>query len=100
MDSKRGRTSVRPISVSIVLPLLLAMAALCANAQSPAGTKQLPPRKKIYNPPYPNNPVKPFRIIGNIYYVGETNYTSFLIHTPKGIILLDAMTDPEAPAIR
>lgn len=36
-----------------------------------------------------NTPVKPFRIIGNIYYVGASDLTSFLIATPQGHILLD-----------
>jgi len=37
-----------------------------------------------------NQPVKPFRIIGNIYYVGASDVTSFLIVTPQGHILLDS----------
>ena len=36
-----------------------------------------------------NQPMTPFRIIGNIYYVGASDVTSFLITTPKGHILLD-----------
>lgn len=36
-----------------------------------------------------NEPMTPFRIIGNIYYVGASDVTSFLITTPKGHILLD-----------
>ncbi len=31
----------------------------------------------------------PFRIMGNLYYVGASDITSFLIVTPKGNILLD-----------
>ena len=37
-----------------------------------------------------NQPVKPFRIIGNIYYVGASDIASYLIVTPKGHILLDS----------
>jgi metallo-beta-lactamase class B len=36
-----------------------------------------------------NQPVKPFRIAGNLYYVGASDITSYLITTPKGHILLD-----------
>jgi len=36
-----------------------------------------------------NQPVTPFRIIGNLYYVGASDVTSYLIATPKGLILLD-----------
>lgn len=37
-----------------------------------------------------NQPQKPFRIIGDIYYVGASDVTSYLIVTPKGDILLDS----------
>lgn len=37
-----------------------------------------------------NTPVQPFRIIGNIYYVGASDLTSFLITSPQGHILLDS----------
>lgn len=36
-----------------------------------------------------NQPVPPFRIAGNIYYVGASDITSFLIVTPAGDIVLD-----------
>ena len=36
-----------------------------------------------------NQPVKPFRIIDSIYYVGASDVTSFLIATSEGLILLD-----------
>jgi metallo-beta-lactamase class B len=36
-----------------------------------------------------NTPVKPFRIIGNVYYVGASDLTSFVITSPQGHILLD-----------
>lgn len=34
-------------------------------------------------------PVEPFRIVGNIYYVGGANISSYLITTPQGHILID-----------
>ncbi|MCA1827486.1 MAG: hypothetical protein LC689_11195 [Myxococcales bacterium] len=33
-----------------------------------------------------NQPVQPFRIAGNLYYVGANEITSFLIATPAGHI--------------
>jgi len=36
-----------------------------------------------------NTPIAPFRIAGNIYYVGAAEVTSFLVTTPKGHILID-----------
>ncbi|HEX5483162.1 MAG TPA: subclass B3 metallo-beta-lactamase [Terriglobia bacterium] len=46
----------------------------------------------------PNQRVSPFRIMGNVYYVGGSNVTSFLIVTRQGSILIDggyARTAPE-----
>src|SRR5512146_2519975 len=47
-----------------------------------------------------NQPVQPFRIIGNIYYVGASDVTSFLITSPQGHILLDGGFVETAPMIR
>ena len=46
-----------------------------------------------------NQPVKPFRVIGNIYYVGASEVSSFLITTPKGHILLDSGFAETVPLI-
>ncbi len=46
-----------------------------------------------------NQPVEPFRIVGNVYYAGATEVTSFLIATPKGLILLDGGLPETAPLI-
>jgi metallo-beta-lactamase class B len=47
-----------------------------------------------------NVPTKPFRMIGNIYWVGLSDQTSFLITTPKGHILVDTTSEETAPWIR
>lgn len=47
-----------------------------------------------------NKPVSPFRVIGNIYYVGASEVTSFLIATPEGQILLDGGFEETAPIIQ
>jgi len=39
-----------------------------------------------------SQPVDPFRIVGNIYYVGAVNIASYLIATPAGNILIDTGT--------
>jgi metallo-beta-lactamase class B len=36
-----------------------------------------------------NKPVAPFRIAGNVYYVGAAGVASYLISTPRGLIVLD-----------
>ena len=39
-----------------------------------------------------SRPVQPFRIVGNIYYVGAENIASYLIVTAQGHILIDSGT--------
>ena len=46
-----------------------------------------------------NQPVEPFRIIRNIYYVGASDVTAYLIVTPKGHILIDGGFAETAPMI-
>ena len=47
-----------------------------------------------------NQPVTPFRIVGNLYYVGASDISSFLIVTPKGHILLDSGFVETVPQIQ
>jgi metallo-beta-lactamase class B len=47
-----------------------------------------------------NQPVEPFHIVGNIYYVGASDIASYLITTPRGHILLDGGFVETAPMIR
>jgi metallo-beta-lactamase class B len=47
-----------------------------------------------------NRPIEPFRIVGNLYYVGGADLTSYLIVTPKGLILLDGGSAALAPVIQ
>ncbi len=47
-----------------------------------------------------NQPVKPFRIAGNLYYVGASDLSSFLIVTPQGHILLDSGLVETVPQIQ
>lgn len=46
-----------------------------------------------------NQPVEPFRITGNLYYVGASDITSYLITTPKGHIVIDGGFEETAPMI-
>lgn len=46
-----------------------------------------------------NQPVEPFQVIGNIYYVGASDVTAFLITTPEGHIVLDGGFPETAPMI-
>lgn len=47
-----------------------------------------------------NRPAPPFRIMGNLYYVGANSVTSFLITTPEGHILIDGGFVETVPLIR
>ena len=47
-----------------------------------------------------NAPVEPFRIAGNVYYVGAAEVTSYLVTTKAGHILIDAGFEETAPLIR
>ena len=44
-------------------------------------------------------PAEPFRIAGNLYYVGATDAAAFLITGPKGHIVLDGGYPSTAPMI-
>lgn len=46
-----------------------------------------------------NRPVRPFRIAGNLYYVGAAGVSSFLIATEQGSILIDGGFRETAPQI-
>jgi metallo-beta-lactamase class B len=46
-----------------------------------------------------NRPFQPYRIIGNIYYVGTSGVAQFLITTPQGHILLDSGFEASVPGL-
>jgi metallo-beta-lactamase class B len=73
--------------------VLFLVAAAWATAQTPGGT----PRQE--DPLHGQHALKPFRLIGNIYYVGLSENTSFLITTSEGNILLDPTYDGAVPYI-
>ncbi|MES1197243.1 MAG: subclass B3 metallo-beta-lactamase [Pseudomonadota bacterium] len=46
-----------------------------------------------------NNPRAPFKVIGDIYFVGTDNLGIYLITTPQGLILLDGGLPQSAPQV-
>ncbi|MBR4863612.1 MAG: MBL fold metallo-hydrolase [Oscillospiraceae bacterium] len=48
---------------------------------------------------YVQNQVKPFRMIGNIYYVGTDKFSCHMIDTGEGLILIDTGAEENAPMI-
>ena len=72
----------RPILFLSTL-LTAALAATSAPAQSPDWTE-----------PYP-----PFRIAGNLYYIGSKGLASYLITTPQGHILINSDLEANVPML-
>ena len=46
-----------------------------------------------------NRPVEPFRIVGNLYYVGVSDVSSYLFANPEGHVLLDGAFHESVPLI-
>ncbi len=45
-------------------------------------------------------PLPPFRIAGNLYYVGSEDLASYLIATPQGLILINSSLEVSVPLIQ
>ena len=72
--------------IGVLIVVLLIPASSCAQADETSRSW--------------NQPVKPFRIAGNLYYVGASDVTSYLIVTPQGHILLDSGLVETVPQIQ
>lgn len=77
-------SAVRRIHIAVAIVL---MALESANGQADATSREW------------NTPVPPFRIAGNLYYVGAVEIASYLITTPQGHFLLDGGFVETAPQI-
>jgi metallo-beta-lactamase class B len=84
------------MTLNKLLPRLAALCllCLCLSAQERTSAQQNFPVKAW------NQPFKPFRIIGNIHYVGTSNLACYLLTTPQGHILLDTALQESAPIVR
>jgi metallo-beta-lactamase class B len=51
-------------------------------------------------PPAWTRPFPPFRIAGNLYYVGSEDLASYLIATPQGLILINSSLEVSVPLIQ
>jgi metallo-beta-lactamase class B len=58
------------------------------------------PRMSALDPPSWTKPFPPFRIAGNLYYVGSEDLASYLIVTPKGNILINSSLESSVPLIQ
>jgi metallo-beta-lactamase class B len=73
------------------LSLLFLALAVSVTAQQPAST--------LSNPDW-TKPFPPFRTIGNIYWVGTDDLSTYLITTPQGHILINTGVGDTAQQIR
>jgi metallo-beta-lactamase class B len=57
---------------------------------------------RLWAAPNPDwtRPFPPFRIAGNLYYVGSADLASYLVVTPKGLILINSSLESSPPLIR
>jgi metallo-beta-lactamase class B len=77
---------MRPI-LAFTVAALFVFAPIPLHAQATAAWRAM------------NQPVEPYRIAGNLYYVGASDIASYLIATPEGDILLDGGFVETAPMI-
>ena len=75
--------------------MLCVASALVLSAQTSPLTAE---QRAQFHGPY-SQPEEPFRLIGNIYYVGAKNIASYLVVTPQGSILIDTGTTEMTPVI-
>lgn len=95
MKSKSQKVTVAGANIMALAAALtlLVFAVAPANAQEPIS----PPDDS----PYRTEPAGPFRVIDNIYVVGETlHLTNYLITTDEGHILIDAGFEESVPKIQ
>ena len=88
---------------------IIALTAIAANssAQTPAAPDPLAIGGKdtawfmdrVGRPDTDSEPQAPFKIMGNVYYVGANNIASILVATPQGHILLDTGTQKMAAVV-
>ena len=76
---------------TLLLVLFVGLPAVNAQTQAISNEERLQ---------FGTQPVKPFRIIGSIYYVGAVRVSAFLIKTPEGDILIDTGYKETAPVVR
>jgi metallo-beta-lactamase class B len=75
--------------------VLMFAGAIALSAQTSPLTGE---QRAQFHGPY-SQPEEPFRLIGNIYYVGAKNIASYLVVTPQGSILIDTGTTEMTPVI-
>jgi metallo-beta-lactamase class B len=91
----------------VSLVVVLGSMAATGSAQTPAASDPLAIGGKdtawfmgrVGRPDTDSEPQAPFKIMGNVYYVGANNITSILVATPQGHILIDTGTQKMAATV-
>jgi metallo-beta-lactamase class B len=83
-----------PLLLRRIISVKCSFSALVFVATSTLAIAQADPTNRAWN-----QPVRPFRIAANLYYVGAIEVTSFLITTRQGHLLLDGGFVETAPQI-
>jgi len=73
-------------TIAGIVVALLALATTSVHAQAPA-------------PEVMTKPAEPFKIIGNVYYVGTEGSASYLVTSPQGSVLVDAGLAETVPLV-
>ena len=88
---------VRPFwkagSVTLRYRAALCLTAICAALA-------LTPQTHAEPSPAWTTPLPPFRLAGNLYYVGSRDLASYLVVTPQGDILINSNLEQSVPQIR
>ena len=95
----RSRNEIKSRNEGIVGRLSVARMWMCAlvagivlgGAGLPAQEITMPPRAENFNEKH-----EPFRMIGNIYWVGHTEVGAFIIRTSDGLILMDTTSTEQS----
>jgi metallo-beta-lactamase class B len=77
------------------LLIALTVSVVLSAQSSPLSSEQ----RAQFHGPY-SQPEQPFRLVGNIYYVGAKNIASYLVTTSQGHILIDTGTTEMTPVIK
>jgi metallo-beta-lactamase class B len=75
--------------------MVVGIAGIALFAAATLGAQLTPQNNPAWTRPFP-----PFRIAGNLYYVGSEDLASYLIATPKGLILINSNLESSVPSIR
>ncbi|MGP0068603.1 MAG: metallo-beta-lactamase, partial [Isosphaeraceae bacterium] len=95
-----------PKPIGVVAAALIGVLTVCvASGQEPGNRLEEAARdfarRQIENAfRSMNRPFPPFRIIGNLNYVGASDVASYLVATPEGLILINSGFEDTVPMIR